>query len=99
MILKIERHDTKQHWWLWDNIKKISLSYLLTKSKPTAPKAISDNPGTDAILFDHEDEGPYYRLICRLNNNSEYSIAFDTIAYILNNNGKTIEKIVCNYKD
>lgn len=38
-------------------------------------------------------------LICRLENGDEYSILFDTIVYVLNDQGKTIEKIVANYKD
>ena len=39
------------------------------------------------------------RLRCRLENGDDYTVLFDTIAYILNDNGKTIEKIEVNYKD
>ncbi|MFW9871652.1 MAG: hypothetical protein ACFFG0_01030 [Candidatus Thorarchaeota archaeon] len=39
------------------------------------------------------------RLICRLEDGNEYSILFDTIVYVLNDKGKTIEKIVANYND
>jgi hypothetical protein len=41
----------------------------------------------------------YYTLICRLTNGDEFSIVFDTVAYICNDDGKTIEKILANYKD
>ena len=37
------------------------------------------------------------RLNCRMNDGSDYSVVFDTTVYILNDNGKTIEKIVANH--
>lgn len=36
-------------------------------------------------------------LLCEYHTNDEISVVFDTIAYVLNNNGKTIEKLVANY--
>lgn len=47
---------------------------------------------------DH-DEYVVRRLVCRLESGDDYLILFDTIVYILNDQGKTIEKIVANYKD
>lgn len=45
----------------------------------------------------------YIQLVCRVKEDGgkyeEFSIAFDTICYVLNDNGKTIEKIVVNYND
>ncbi len=41
----------------------------------------------------------YIQLICRQNNGDEFAIVFDAICYVMNDNGKTIEKIVANYKD
>jgi hypothetical protein len=38
------------------------------------------------------------RVKCRLEGGDDYAILFDTIAYVLNDNGKTIEKIVANYR-
>jgi len=38
------------------------------------------------------------RLNCRLNDGSDYSVVFDTTAYVLNDSGKTIEKIVANHE-
>ena len=106
MILKIQRYADNQSWWIYDDIRKISISKRMYHSGvPT----VSD--GMDAYIFDtgtkcncsvNEDCSDcigYYILICRLNSGEEYSVAFDTIAYLLNDNGKTIEKIVANYND
>lgn len=41
----------------------------------------------------------YIQLICRQNNGDEFTIVFDAVCYVMNDNGKTIEKIVANYKD
>lgn len=41
----------------------------------------------------------YIQLICRLNNGEEFAVVFDTICYVLNDNGKTIEKIVANFNE
>jgi len=38
------------------------------------------------------------RLVCRMKDGEEYTVTFDTIAYLLNDDGKTIEKIVVNYR-
>ena len=107
MILKVARYSDKQKWWIYDDIRKISISEPMFHSgAPTVPD------GMDAYIFDMktkcdcvvEGEGcsdcvGYYILICRLNSGEEYSIAFDTVAYLLNDNGKTIEKIVANYNN
>ena len=65
----------------------------------------------DVVLFDVDTNctcdvpddqccecGEYLVVICRLIDGSEITIAFDTVAYLLNDNGKTIEKIVSNYE-
>lgn len=107
MILKIQRYKDRQGWWIFDDIRKISISDKMFHSGiPT----VSD--GMDTYIFDvntecnciRPEDGcsdcvEYYILICRLNSGEEYSIAFDTVAYLLNDNGKTIEKIVANYRD
>jgi len=105
MILKIERYSNEQRWWIFDSIRKISISKTLTHNG--IPEIRQD---TEVVIFDIKSEcscGPndscsdcvkYYLLTCRLNDGSEFSIAFDTIAYLLNDNGKTIEKIVANYQ-
>ena len=104
MILKIERYSNRQQWWMFDNIRKISMS------NPFRRAGITDKD-YDAVLFDIKTDctckGPgdgcndcvdYLVAVCRLKDGSEISIAFDTIAYLLNDDGKTIEKIVSNYQ-
>ena len=109
MILKIERYKDNQKWWIYDNIVKISISNKMYHSKHSIDIHAE---GIDAIFLDVEakcecepdtvvcnDCIGYYTLICRLNNYEEYSIIFDTVAYLCNDEGKTIEKIVANYKN
>lgn len=109
MLLKVERYNDRECYWLYDDIKKISVSLRLHKGDLIE----GDYGGVtsyDAVMFDYPDCGcppdggcnkckEYRVLMCRMTDGSEYSIAFDTLAYLLNDNGKTIEKIVANYKD
>jgi hypothetical protein len=104
MILKIERYNNQYQWWMYDNIRKISISNPF-------PKAGISDKDYDVVLFDVNTDctcsGPgdkcnecrdYLVAICKMTDDSEMSIAFDTIAYLLNDSGKTIEKIVSNYR-
>lgn len=108
MILKVERYDEKQKWWMLDNIRKVSVSSDIRKQQKDLEATehdtvIFDMPRTECKCYGKGEgcsECSYYKvLICRLNDGEEYSIAFDTIAYLLNDSGKTIEKIVSNYND
>ena len=112
MILKILRYNRgpknendDQEYWMFDNIRKYSLSSPIRKQQ----KSVADID-YDAVFFDipHTNctcQGTdecnlcvyYNALICRLDDGSEYFIAFDTMCYVLNDNGKTIEKIVANH--
>ena len=106
MILKIQRYDMQQDWWIIDNIKKMSVSRMLLKRPGCEDHA-------EIILFDLHNictctggqEGAcsdcqyYRRLICRSTDGAEFCVIFDTIAYVLNDEGKTIEKIVANYNE
>ena len=110
MLVKIMRYNGEQQYWLYDNVSKISVSNRRYHSH--LPQANDINLAVFDIdskctCGDGEAEGvdvtacsncvTYFRLILRFSNGDEYSIAFDTIAYILNDEGKTIEKIVANY--
>jgi len=103
MILKIERYNKKdQKWVMYDNIRRLSISGYYKQSFGTEP----DTCEHDVLIFDIDNKdggvksGVTYRVIrYALKDDSEISIAFDTIAYLLNDNGKTIEKIVANYND
>lgn len=106
MLLKVERYDGRQWYWMYDGIQKISVSTRLQKNGEHCVGVDHLN----AVMFDFPDCGckagdgcsdckEYMVLICRMKDGSEYSIAFDTVAYLLNDEGKTIEKIVANYKE
>jgi hypothetical protein len=110
MIVKVERHNKEQDWWLMDNIAKISCSKREWYSQTVTPSILSED---NIVLLDHHPKCDcdiknrnlckecvlYYRLICRTKDHYEFSIVFDTVAYICNDDGKTVEKIVANYKD
>ena len=105
MLLKIERYMGGQDWWILDDIRKISKSHF----EHRFDKDFSDLEA-DIFILDYDehlraidvermpDSRDVVRLICRLSDGNEFCVLFDTLAYILNDNGKTIEKIVANYR-
>jgi hypothetical protein len=104
MILKIERY-VDQDWWMLDDIRKISKSHF---EQPFDKDFESGE--ADIFILDYDDHlraipveripdsRDVIRLICRLSDGSEFCVLFDTMAYLLNDTGKTIEKIVANYR-
>ncbi len=105
MILKIERYDSDQQWWMFDNIRKISISTPLLRRNRIGINydvTIFDTPKSDCECEDEVQCNrceKYLVACCRLTDYSEILIAFDTLAYLCNDEGKTIEKIIANYKD
>lgn len=106
MILKIERYKGKkqnQDWWLLDSIRKISKEEF----EQHFGKDFSDTEA-EAFIFDYgehlsefgdlPDTRKVVKLVCRLTDYSEYTVIFDTIAYICNDEGRTIEKVVANHR-
>ena len=105
MIIKIDSYNQEDDYRMYDGIEK----YVL-KKKRKSPK-YDQLTYHDILILDMEKicdckEGDecskcvdYYTMICKKTNGDEVSIVFDTIAYIMNNDGKTIEKIVANYND
>ncbi len=103
MILKIERYGDEQDWWILDDIRKMSKAQF---SQPTTKDFSSEE--ADIFILDYVDyldmqgaaqeSSNVIKLICRLSDGSEFIVLFDTLAYLLNDNGKTIEKLVANYK-
>ena len=103
MILKIARYGDEQDWWILDDIRKISKAQF---SQPAAKDFSSEE--ADIFILDYlaylntegagQDSRDVIKLICRLSDGSEFIVLFDTLAYLLNDNGKTIEKLVANYK-
>ncbi len=103
MLLKIERYSHGQDWWILDDIRKISKAQF----KQPTEQDFSDEEA-DIFILDYidfmnpEGHGQSHRnvikLVCRVSNGNEFTVLFDTIAYLLNDNGKTIEKLVANYR-
>lgn len=110
MIVKIERYEQGQKFWLVDGFKKVSVSSNLIS------RIEHERNLDDVSIYDYwnsQEQGcgcsgereqcsnccTCVRLICRNEEGDEVSIVFDTIAYILNDNGKTVEKVVANYPD
>lgn len=108
MILKIERYwgpakDDPQDWWMLDDIRKISRYYL--RNVPFDEEAV---PMSEIMLLDYgpyltkmgmgQDSRDVIRLVCRNSEGDEFTVLFDTIAYIMNDKGETIEKLVANYR-
>ncbi|MCK4454643.1 hypothetical protein KAU51_04875 [Candidatus Parcubacteria bacterium] len=107
MILKIERYiGDGGNWWMLDDIRKISKSLFKKIRFKEEKEGLFD--AADIFIVDFYDSlddksdqqfRDIIKLICRLSNGDEFCVVFDTTAYLLNDNGKTIEKIVANYKD
>lgn len=97
MILKIKREASDQDWWVYDSIRKISIGKTFQRNRRDF-----DALEVDTVIMDNMHSGdesppgdhPMKTLICRLENGDEYTIVFDTIAYLCNDEGKTVEKIV-----
>lgn len=97
MIIKIDSYNKEDEYRLISGIQNYVLKRKLLKPKDVVIDA-------DLIVFDidtsYTDKDVYsFHLICEMENGSEYSIFFDTMAYIMNNEGKIIDIIVANYYD
>ena len=105
MILKIIRYvGNDGDWWILDDIRKISKVHVGSIAFDKDFDALN----IDICILDFYDTldnksnqqfRDVIKLICRLSNGDEFCVLFDTVAYLLNDNGKTIEKIVANYKE
>lgn len=106
MILKIQRYEKNEHWWMLDGIRKISKAdYTDSVEK----HRLFETGNADICILDFlyrlEKEGnkehthTIVRLICRSADGNEFTVFFDTIAYLCNDLGQTIEKMVANYNE
>ena len=109
MILKIGRYIEGEDWWLLDDIRKVS------KAQFTQPFTKNfETRDADIFILDYEEhlksgqtsgeeqmpgDRSVIRLVCRTAAGEEFSVIFDTIAFLLNDGGKTIEVIVANYME
>lgn len=104
MILKIIRYvGNEGDWWILDDIRKISKVHVGSLPYDKDFDALD----ADICILDFYDSlddksdqqfRDVIKLICILSNGDEFCVLFDTVAYLLNNNGKTIEKIVANHR-
>ena len=91
MIIKIQEETPKNDsWWIYDNVHRVkineSASLDMTKLKDVDLVVLKDETTNESKK----------RLITYLDKNrEERSILFNTIMYICNDDGKTIEKVTC----
>lgn len=103
MILKIRRFTITDQWFIIGDIRSIDVSESYYKGVNYAfmdYDKIIDDVKSECGCSGEPDKGVcskckrYILCTCKLNDGSDYYISFDTMAYLLNNEGKTIEKIV-----
>jgi hypothetical protein len=107
MILKIKREDVSQQWWILDNIAKIGVGHSLRMTRESLEELIK-KADYEIVLMDNMFKSASFAdakdiikddllncmvLICRKTDGEEFSVLFDTVAYLCNDEGKTIEKI------
>jgi len=110
MILKIERYTwsrSTKDWWMLDDIRKVK-KILIREVPFENPDELPNNVVFDfeQYLKDHlnkegqivPDKRNVIELICELSNSDEFVVLFDTTAYLCNDGGKTIERMVANYR-
>ena len=88
-------------WWFFDKIRRVKIKQSHKYTKAAQEDWLREHEYIDAVLVETtayaapDDLMPTFReLGCRLEDNSEYSLIFDVVAYLCNDEGKTIEKIV-----
>ena len=106
-----QRDDTS--WWFFDNIARAKVTHYVNNAAAHIAypnpdvlftnihfnsKCECDGVVTEDGMTTGCSECVTTAVIsCRLENGNEVIIMLDTVAYLLNDNGKTIEKIVANY--
>ena len=101
MIIKIRRFTENMEWWLIDEIRKIDIGTYKHMTVREV-KDIMSRPEHDVRIMDSLSDNPaddarFVELNCQNSWGGCFSIMFDTVAYICNDDGKTIERIpVCS---
>lgn len=90
MILKIKTID-KNGWVLIDGIRKIKFLSIDTKKI----KEYNLRGDTDYVVLDESkcDDDVAIFAMCSLLTDQEYNVMFNTFAFLLSNEGKTIERL------
>ena len=105
MILKVKRQTLNREWWILDNIKILSI-FDTEKMTRVALDEKLDEVRPDKIMMDilwnSEANGKTcsdtdlfsMKLLDVTTDTMQFTIAFDTFAYLCNDEGKTIDRII-----
>lgn len=99
MIVKVMVHDLENKYWMFDKIDRIVVkNEYQFQTREEVQKWHEEYNFMDAPLYEippADKKGPFTIIVlgCRMKDD-EYYIGFDKVAYICNDEGKTIEKIV-----
>lgn len=97
MILKVKVNYEDRDWWILDDIRRVVVSKQIFShlSKEEHIKSVSKDIDICLLSNSNDKKGvKYIRLSCRKTNGEEFLVIFDTVAYLCNDEGKTVEKIV-----
>ena len=93
MIIKIEDYRERESWVLVDNIR--SITKFICSENQVAPWSINDI-NMRGLPEGNMEKPRYMALRCLGNDGGEFFVTFDTTAYICNDEGKTIERVIAN---
>jgi hypothetical protein len=93
MIVKVEDYREHDAWVLVDNIR--SVGKFVCSDVLNEPSGINDI-NMRGLPEGNMEKPRYVALRCVGNDGKEFYITFDTTAYICNDEGKTIERVVAN---
>jgi len=98
MIIKVQASKDRNKWWLMDNLAKVRFQ--------DRADVLEDGEGFKEGAFDIDLRGmlneydnrrtEYSVMVVRDRDGKETSVLFDGVAYIMNDQGETVEKVVGN---
>lgn len=92
MILKIMTDHKADSYWMMDGIRKINRTGIFLK------KNLPERYHCDISLLMTEEDEQYTELICRgEHTDSEFTLFTDCVIYVLNDSGKTVQRILNKY--
>lgn len=101
MLVKVKgvTEDGKDDWLYIGEVEELQISDVIYERALTATEAVKENVDVDywmcsSKLFDKDRA--YRRILCTKRDGHMVSVVFNTVAYICNDSGKTIEKHVVN---
>lgn len=98
MILKIARHTDTADFWLLDNVAFIEVwKSRVYKDAGDCPETESTS-AANIFIGDHPEKDKKSTILQgRYVNGQEFILGFDTVLYILNNDGVVLERLVANF--